>query len=213
MRLDTRWGHAVLELDHIAVAAATLDEGRKAVETALGVALQPGGQHEHYGTHNLLLGMEDGLYLEVIAIDPGVPKPAYPRWFDLDRFNGRAKPHIWICRTDDLAGMAVRCPQAGPPVSLERGDLRWQMAVPESGILPYDNAFPALIEWQCTGHPAARLAPSGCRLARLVVAHPEARALEAELRPVLDDNRIVFESGPPALCAEIDTPFGLKVLE
>ena len=123
-------------MDHIAVAATTLEEGREAVEDALGVVLQSGGQHEHYGTHNLLLGLEDGLYLEVIAIDPDAPVPTYPRWFDLDRFEGRARPHIWICRTNDLASAVSRFPEAGLPVSLERGDLRWQMAVPSTGILP-----------------------------------------------------------------------------
>lgn len=203
----------MLELDHLAVAAATLEEGREAVETALGVRLQPGGRHAHFGTHNMLLGLEDGLYLEVIAIDPAAPRPAYPRWFDLDRFSGWARPQVWICRTEDLAGCIARFPQAGTPVALERGDLRWQMAVPESGVLPYDNAFPAVMEWQCDGHPAARLAPSGCSLKRVVVRHPQAGALDAELMPVLRDERVVFEDGPEALRYEIETPFGLRALE
>lgn len=81
----------MLELDHLAVAAETLEDGREAVETALGVRLQPGGQHPHFGTHNMLLGLEDGLYLEVISIDPAAPKPGYARWFDLDRFEGFAR--------------------------------------------------------------------------------------------------------------------------
>ncbi|MEL6648491.1 MAG: VOC family protein, partial [Pseudomonadota bacterium] len=45
----------MLELDHLAIAAETLEDGREAVEAALGVSLQPGGQHAHFGTHNLLL--------------------------------------------------------------------------------------------------------------------------------------------------------------
>ena len=158
----------MLELDHLAVAAATLEEGREAVETALGVPLQPGGQHAHFGTHNCLLGLEDGLYLEVIAIDPDAPEPGYPRWFDLDRFDGWARPQVWICRTDDLSGVLARAPGAGTPVALARGDLHWQMAVPEDGVLPYDNRFPAVIEWQSGGHPAARLAPSGRALGACV---------------------------------------------
>lgn len=81
--------------------------------------------------------------------------------------------------------------------------------MPKSGILPYDNIFPALIQWQGP-HPAPRLTQQGCSLRRLVVSHPEAQAL-AELLP-LDDARVVFEPGPAALRAEIDTPHGLRHL-
>ncbi len=203
----------MLELDHLAVAAETLEDGREAVETALGVPLQPGGQHAHFGTHNLLLGLEDGLYLEVISIDPGAPRPGYPRWFDLDRFEGWARLNNWICRTSDMSNFIAHAPEAGIPVALQRGDLRWQMAVPPDGRLPYDNAFPAVIEWQTPHHPAARLAPSGCRLRRLVVSHPEAAALAGDLGKVFHDLRVVFEPGAPAMRAEFDTPFGSRVLE
>lgn len=202
-----------LELDHLAVAAETLEEGAAAVEAALGVALQTGGRHAHFATHNRLLGLGDGLYLEVIAIDRQAPAPGYPRWFDLDRFSGRPRPQVWICRTGDLDGFVAAHPGAGRAVALARGDLSWRMAVPETGVLPFDNAFPAVIEWQGDAHPAARLAPSGCALRRLVVAHPEAAALAAALTHVLRDARVVFEPGAPALRAEIDTPGGLRVLE
>ena len=203
----------MLTLDHLAVAAGTLEAGRAYVEEALGVALEPGGQHAHFGTHNMLLGLEDGLYLELIAVDPGAPRPGYARWFDLDRFDGRPRPQVWISRTQDLPGFVEKYPQAGEPVALERGDLRWRMAVPESGILPYDNAFPAVIQWDCDAHPAAKLPASGCRLERMIVSHPEAGRLQQELAEVLHDARIVFEAGPPALRYEIATPSGLKVLE
>jgi hypothetical protein len=136
-----------MRLDHLAVAAENLGEGRALVEEALGLALQPGGQHAHFGTHNLLMGLADGLYLEVIAVDPEAPAPGYPRWFDLDRFHG-----------------------------------------------------------------APRLADLGARLTRLVVAHPEAPALRAELSE-LSDPRVVFEPGAPGLRAEIATPHGMRVLE
>ena len=211
-----KWERArgnMLELDHLAMAAETLEEGREAVEHALGVRLQAGGQHVKFGTHNVLLGMEEGLYLEVIAVDPNAGALPYPRWFDLDRFEGRPRPRIWICRTGDLEGVVADVPGAGVPVALERGDLRWRMAVPETGVLPYDNSFPAVIQWEGSAHPAARLAPSGCALRRLVVAHPEAVALRAALADRLEDERVVFEPGEAAMRYEFDTPHGLRVLE
>jgi hypothetical protein len=203
----------MLRLDHLAVAARDLEEGRAAVEAALGVRLQPGGKHALFGTHNLLLGLEDGLYLEVIAIDPEAPAPEGARWFDLDRFDAAPRLQTWICRSDDLGSALVRYPQAGAPVALARGDLRWRMAVPRDGRLAFDGVFPALMQWECDAHPAERLTASGCGLARLVVRHPEAGRLADMLGPDLSDARVAFEIGAPSLRAEISTPGGLRVLE
>ncbi|MFK7941057.1 MAG: VOC family protein [Roseovarius sp.] len=202
-----------VELDHIAVACSELSAGQTYVEDALGVALQPGGQHAHFGTHNLLLGLEDGLYLEVITIDPDAPAPGYPRWFDLDRFKGSPRLTNWICRTDDLAGFVAKQPEAGTPVALSRADLRWQMAVPKDGILPFDNMFPAMIEWHSHPHPASRLAPSGCRLQHLTVRHPQADALRLKLHDTLHDDRVRYETGAAGFEARFDTPHGPRVLE
>ena len=202
-----------MDLDHIAVAGETLEEAAEAVEAALGVPLQPGGQHDVFHTHNRLLGLAEGLYLEAIAVNPAAPRPDRPRWFDLDRFAGAPRLTNWICRTGDMDGLLPRLPAGvGAPVSLRRGDLRWRMAVPSDGILPFDNRFPALIQWDCDIHPAAMLADRGCALRRLIVVHPEAAALRAALAPHLDDARVVFEAGPSALHAEIDTPHGLRSL-
>ncbi|MBS4009937.1 MAG: VOC family protein [Roseovarius sp.] len=202
----------MIRLDHLAVAAESLEAGRAHVEAALGLRLQPGGQHAHFGTHNLLLGLEEGLYLEVIAIDPDAPAPAYPRWFDLDRFSGAPRLHNWICAVEDLEAALIQYPGAGQAVDLERGDLRWRMAVPDSGVLPMDNLFPALIEWQGAAHPATRLAPSGARLRRLVVSHPEAAALRDMIGAQVRDARVVFEPGAAGLRAEIETSHGVRVL-
>ena len=102
-------------------------------------------------------------------------------------------------------------PGTGPPVALARGDFRWRMAVPETGILPYDNRYPALIQWDGAAHPAPRLPDHGARLTRLEVTHPDAAALRAALAR-LDDPRVVVTQGPPALRATISTPQGDRVL-
>lgn len=201
-----------LELDHLAVTATTLEEGCTMVEESLGLPLQPGGRHVRFGTHNMLLGLEDGLYLEVIAIDRDARAPDQPRWFDLDRRAGPPRLGNWICRCADLPAMLEELPLAGSPVELERGDLKWRMAVPGDGRLPHDNMFPALMEWQCPDHPARRLTQRGCRLETLVISHPEAAALEAEIAPVLDDRRISFETAAPGLTAGFATPAGRKWL-
>ncbi|MEO0566988.1 MAG: VOC family protein [Pseudomonadota bacterium] len=202
-----------LTLDHLAISAENLQDGIEYVESALGVDLQAGGKHAHFATHNALLGMDDGLYLEVIAIDPDAPAPKSPRWFDLDRFSGPVRPGNWICRTNDIAEFVAAHPEAGTPVKLSRGDLRWQMAVPDDGRLPYHNLFPAVIEWAGDVHPANTLASSGCSLHRLIIAHPQAQDLKATLEPLIDDSRLMFETGNQALRIEMQTPSGLRVLE
>ncbi|MDK3018102.1 VOC family protein [Pseudodonghicola flavimaris] len=200
-------------LDHIAVSGETLEEAAAAVEAALGVPMLQGGQHDVFITHNKLLGLADGLYLEAIAADPSRPAPERPRWFDLDSFSGRARPTNWICASEDLDALLAALPiEVGDPVSLTRGDLRWRKAVPADGKLPFDNLFPSLIEWNCEVHPATVLPPSGCALRRLIVSHPEASALAAMLAPHFRDARVVFEPGAPALSVEIDTPHGLRTL-
>lgn len=199
-----------MELDHIAVAGCSLAEAVAHVEDALGVALQPGGQHAMFGTHNRLLGLADGLYLEAIAIDLQATPQRQPCWFDLDRFSGPPRISNWICRCTDLAQVLTHLPEgAGEPVALTRGDLKWDMAVPADGILLYDNMFPALIEWH-SAHPAPRLEQRGCRLHQLSLSHPRAEALRA-LLPIADP-RLRFEVGAAGFEAEFETPHGRRVL-
>lgn len=203
-----------LVLDHLAVAGETLEEATACIEEALGVRTVPGGQHVVFGTHNRLLGLADGLYLEAIAIDPEAAPVGPPRWFDLDRFRGPARLSNWICATDDLAGCLTGLgSEAGVPVALSRGALRWQMAVPDNGRLPFDNLHPALIEWESPVHPSANLPVSGCTLRRLVVTHPEAEALRGRLGGILSDTRLAIEPGEIGMRAEFDTPSGRRSLQ
>lgn len=202
----------MLELDHLAVAGESLEAAVAHVEEALGVKMLAGGQHAHFGTHNQLLGLGDRLYLEAIAVDPVVGALPYARWFDLDRFEGTPRLGNWICRSDDLNADVAAIPlDVGAPVALTRGDLRWRMAVPESGALPYQDCFPALMQWDVSPTPASLLAGSGCTLRRLEVAHPEADALRAAVP--LQDARVVYVEGAAALRAEFDTPHGQRVLQ
>lgn len=199
----------MLELDHIAVAGQTLQLATDHVEKTVGLPLQAGGKHDVFFTHNTLLGLKDELYLEAIAIDPDAPEPDRPRWFDLDRFSGKPRLTNWICRCDDLDVALASLPKGfGEPVSLQRGDLRWRMAVPQSGILPFDNCAPALIQWACDVHPAQVLATSNCRLTKLTVTHPEADDLEKLLEPILNDERICYRLGGVGLAAEFETSNG-----
>jgi catechol 2,3-dioxygenase-like lactoylglutathione lyase family enzyme len=202
----------MFELDHIVVSCTDLDAGREWVSSTLGVPLQPGGQHPRYGTHNALMRLEDGLYLEVIAKDPSVQRRDHPTWFGLDTFAGSPRLTNWVCRAPDLAAAVAQTPALGVPVAMVRNDLRWDITVPTDGGLPLDGGFPTLITWaKDSPHPARRLIPVGCRLTRWEVHHPQASDLRAQV--ALDDPRVVFVTAPHvAFRAHIETPSGNLVL-
>lgn len=204
----------MVTLDHIVIAAETLAVGVEAVEAALGVALAPGGEHEKMGTHNRLLSLGPGVYLEVIAVNPDAPPPGQARWYNLDRFSGPPKLTNWAVRTDDLkAALAVAPDGIGVPISFARGDYLWQMAVPRDGRLPFDGAAPALIEWETALHPADQLPRSNCTLRRVEVTHPDAAALLSEFPALRVLDRVEIVTGiEPGIAAMIETPGGLRRL-
>ncbi|MFO0004298.1 MAG: VOC family protein, partial [bacterium] len=51
-------------VDHLVLGAATLEEGIAWAERMLGATPQPGGRHPQWGTHNALLSLGHGAYLE-----------------------------------------------------------------------------------------------------------------------------------------------------
>lgn len=211
-----------LALDHLVVAARTLEEGARWLEARLGVPTVAGGRHALMGTHNRLLALDGGAYLEIIAIDPGAPAPSRARWFGLDDpamarrlATGPALVH-WVARTDDIEAARAHHPGlVGEVLALSRGDYRWRIGVPPDGSLPAAGVFPTLIHWEGDRHPAAALPPSGCRLHRLTLRSPEARRLQSALRDLG-----LPEGGPAGLVeaeaagisAEIRSPRGVVLL-
>ena len=202
----------MLEFDHIAISAASLSEGADWIENLLGQPLAAGGNHPTMGTHNALLSLGPAEYLEVIAIDADADGPTHPRWFALDRFDGPPRLTNWICRTRDLNAALNASPAgAGRTMALSRGDLRWQMAVPSNGELPFDDCFPALIQWDGP-HPAPRLPDHGCRLNCLEIGHPEIERLGAALGGMEDARIRMIRSEASHLRAFIATPAGDRVI-
>jgi hypothetical protein len=211
----------MLQLDPVTVAAANLAEGVAYAQIKLGVEMPFGGQHPLTGTHNHLLRLGDDSFLEVIAPDPSAPALERPGWFGLDSAAARSdlagSPRLWtwVARTDDL-GQALQAVEgrAGPAVRLSRGSLWWLMGVPNDGSLPFEGAFPTLMERPKGPHPASSMAERGCRLLKLTVHHPRSRQIAALLHGHLEDRRLVFEDAPACrLVAEIETPDGVRGLD
>ena len=201
-----------LRLDHLAVSAESRDAARAHIEDTLGMPMQSGGSHARFGTHNHLMGLQGGLYLEGISIDPDAPDPDRARWFDLDNFAGAPRLSNWICAVPDLRLACAAMPDAGEPVELERGELHWKMAVPLSGKLSFGGMFPPLIEWQGALHPAKMLTPTAARLTMLTVRLPLFEELKSTLGAISGASVRFEKADAPELIAEFETPHGLRVL-
>jgi len=210
------------EIDHLVVAAATLDEGVRWCEATLGVVPGPGGRHPLMGTHNRLLSLGSAAfprcYLEIVAIDPDAAPPGRARWFGLDEPTVQRRLHdegpmlrhlVVRSRTldrhrDGLVGCGF---DPGAILRAERetpaGTLRWRIVVRDDGRLLLDGVLPTLIEWDGP-HPADTMPPSGLSLRALRLDGLPAPAADLlGLRGVAGD-----PAATPVLAADLDTPQG-----
>jgi hypothetical protein len=179
-------GATALALDHLVVAAATLEDGIAWCDATLGHVPSAGGRHAFMGTHNRIFSIASDrfarAYLEIIAIDPAGTAPARPRWFGLDEPALRqaldAGPRLihWAasCADIDATVAAFRAAGFDPGAVLpaERatpdGILRWKISVRPDGRRLVDGAVPTLLEWGDV-HPSSSLPASGCSLQTLAV--------------------------------------------
>ncbi|MEM6695636.1 MAG: VOC family protein [Pseudomonadota bacterium] len=195
----------MMELDHLVIATEDLGEGAREIEDLLGLELAPGGVHERMGTHNRLLNLGT-VYLEIIAINLAAAAPGRPRWYALDGFKAPTRLTHWAARCDMLSDAP---PEAGEPQEFTRGDLRWRMAVPADGVLPFSGVHPALLQWEGVNHPCKTLPESGCRLKSLELRHPDAKGVEVALASLQGDwPEVTVVQGPVALVATLSTPQG-----
>jgi len=211
---------AELPLDHLVVAAMTLDEGVEWIRDRLGAVPQAGGQHVTMGTHNALLRIGPRAYLEIIAIDPSANAPQRPRWMDLDEPRMRATlaegPALisWAVRSRDIDNDVQRSPiDVGTIIPMQRGNWRWRLTVPDDGHLPGRGLVPILIEWADTRHPTENLPQSGVELVTMAGEHPEPAPIrDALMRLGLTDTLKVTYGRTPRLAAMLRTPRGVITL-
>ena len=219
-------------IDHLVVAARTLDEGVAWCEATLGVVPGPGGEHALFGTHNRLLRLHcehaSRAYLEIIAVNPqATPTRPAPlkRWFDLDDPALRARlaqhgPQLvhWVASVPDIAAATRQLTalgiQRGPAIAASRptpsGLLQWRISVRDDGQRLFGGALPTLFQWG-NAHPADTMPASGLTLQSLTLSHPDATGLQQALDAIGLDPRAVAP-GPAALTALFDTPLGPRTL-
>lgn len=201
------------ELDHLIVACTDLDTGAAWVAERLGVEPKPGGQHPLMGTHNRVLRLGAGVYLEVIAIDPGAPAPTRPRWFDLDSPDMQARLAVspalitWAVRTDKIVEAVTRVPELGQVHATSRGALAWRITIPEDGKLQFGGLLPTVLQWD-SAHPTETMPDSGCELVELSLSHPMSAGLVPMYRALRISGPVDLKPGPKEVVARIRTPQG-----
>ena len=202
-------------IDHLIVTAASLAAGVEHVRRALGVEMQAGGEHARMGTHNRLLKLGEKLYLEVITVNPGVPHPGRPRWFQLDEPESVRVPRLstWAVSCDDIHAAAAASPVSlGKVEAMSRGSFEWLITIPDDGRLPLRGLAPTLIEWRSEAHPADTLKDLGCSLIRLEGSHPQAGKVTRMLGSIGFEGEFPVSSGAPRLVAHVQTPAGPRQL-
>lgn len=180
----------MLRLDHVTIGAADLSQGAAHLHAQLGIDAPAGGQHADMGTHNRVLRVGDGIFLELLAIDPAGTSPHRPRWFGMDDAHQRKKlveqprPVGWVLSTSDVAAAhtASRV-DLGEILAMSRGTRSWRITVPTSGMTAFDGCFPSLIQWSEGPPPANGMSFLGPVLEHVILHHPRSN----DLRVALDE--------------------------
>ena len=199
-------------LDHLVYAAADLDRAIDDIERRLGVRPAFGGRHAGGLTHNALLSLGTGSYLEIIAPATDAKARTEPLSFGLDSV---VHPRLvtWAMSVEDIDGRVEaarkRGYDPGPVISGSRelpdgSTLSWRLAVnPQPAG---DGLVPFIIHWLSEPHPSAT-APAGCRFVALRAEHPDPAGVEAVLEALAVDLEVA-PGASPRLIATIETPNG-----
>jgi hypothetical protein len=210
-------------IDHLIIAAATLEQGAAFIEEVLGVAIPYGGVHEKMGTRNRLLQLGGEVYLEVLAVNPDGKPPEFPRWCGLDdpyvsrQLMKRPTLLTWVVNTNAIESLLRRATfDFGKSRLLSRGHLSWYFGLPDDGRLLAGGMLPYVIEWRTDSHPSLNMVDAGCRFRGLEIHHPYPSWLHSVLESIgaADLVRIypLQKNRPPYLVAHIETPSGEKAL-
>lgn len=215
-------------VDHLVVAAATLEQGAQWCEATFGITPAAGGSHPLMGTHNRLVRLAgpqySRCYLEIIAIEPGAAAPPTARWFDLDQPAMRSaiarQPRLvhFVARCTDAEGAAralrERGLDPGGVVAAQRqapaGMLRWDITIRPDGQRLCHGTVPALIQWR-GAHPTETMPESGLELLGLTARHPRAAEVQAA-HAAIGLQGVGVREGEADLVATFAAPAGRVVL-
>jgi hypothetical protein len=208
-------------IDHLVIGTPDLEAGARALEVLLDTSLSVGGPHLGLGTRNLLVGLGDGTYLELIGPDPEQSDPAGPRPFGIDDLVD-TRLVAWCARpsrplrdvvadVDGVGDLAAE-PLLGSVLSMTRRRpdgvlLSWQLTAtgrPDNhgGVVPF------CIDWGSSEHPSIGLCRSvgRVRLTEHRLGYPQPEWLQRVLARIDDrwTTLALVEAGRPILAATLE---------
>jgi hypothetical protein len=211
----------MLKLDHLTVIAPSLAEGIAHVRDQLDLDVPFGVRHSYMGTHNHRLQLGGGVYLEIVAVDPGALPPARIRWFGLDDPIGVRKDwdagrrlRGWVAAVDSMESVLRRHPGVfGKRIALPFGNPEFDFSLHDDGSLPLDGAAPSLIDHRGSPTAMSEIPDLGARLVAYRLEHPDTETVSIVFRSLDIDRPPTLQKGPSIRYeALIDTPTGAKRL-
>ncbi len=204
-------------LDHLVYAVPDLDLALDWFEAHTGLRPAIGGRHPHQGTHNAVINLGDGAYLEIVAADPQNTNVPPPRWMGID-FISTPTMVRWSLKSDDLSAQASALQKINPALStIHTGQrqtpagehLQWQMTLPQS--TPAVEILPFFLDWSASDfHPTDRM-EAAYQILHLELFHPKPAAMEAALKQ-LGVTTTVSQAEQPGFLVRLQTPKGELVL-
>lgn len=203
-----------MKLDHLILGISDLEKGIEDFERLTGVRAQFAGVHPNIGTHNALMSLDDGIYLEIIA--PQIPGAHLSGPFRGFEHLEELTPVGWVV-SGQLSMIRAQLKQLGKehtdvlPGSRKAPDgriLKWQTI-----FMAYEyevNMNPFFIDWDVdTIHPSMSN-PKGCTLVDYTIADNGDKGMIDMLSTVSPKPSIVTttETVGTLMSIGIDTPKG-----
>jgi hypothetical protein len=186
--MERRDPEELMTVDHLVFGAPDVGAAIDMLEAKLGVRAGMGGKHPGAGTHNALLSLGGGSYLEIIGPDPEQEPPTdRPMPFGVDKL---AAPRLvtWAAKARaDFAEQVAKSRRAG-----------WNPGDPQ----PMSRKTPdgTELKWTLTRAPE----PIGAE-------HPDPHAVRDALLALDVDDLTLIPGPEPLLVAIIRTPSGEEV--
>lgn len=208
------------KIDHIVIAADSLEQGIESLQTSLGVTLPKASKHEAMSTHNCVAPVGNDSFLEILSIDPEAPAPTRARWFDMDnpaaqaRFKQAPCAYHWVVGTNDLDTIIANSPiDMGEIVTFTRGDRSWRLNIPTDGSLAEEGLIPTFIEWSPGLHPSTGMTDLGLTLKKVILTHPNPSRLK-EILEILGvaDLATIVAGDKAAIAFQVSTQNGVEAV-
>ena len=199
-------------LDHVVYGVPNLETGVADFAKALGATPTFGGRHESIGTHNAILPLRGGQYLELIARDPSCPNPPLPVPWGLETLE-EARLITWAAATLDIDAAVERAKSAGydPGTAIDvaretpEGErLTWRLTIARE--FAAEGLIPFLIDWGGAPHPS-KTSEALCQVEGFAAEHPDPKSVNAMLN-ALGVSLDITLGDVPRLFGELVGPHG-----